>query len=55
MDEILNFDREKMEKGLDILGNNGRWQMGDFIIHFPAMGLSERIVASNYYTAFVIY
>ena len=49
------FDREKMEKGLDILGNNGRWQMGDFIIHFPAMGLSERIVASNYYTAFVIY
>jgi hypothetical protein len=40
--------------GLDILGNNGRWEYGDFMIHFPATTLQHRLILANYYLLLVI-
>lgn len=35
--------------GLDYFGNNGRWEYGDFIIHFPGTSLSHRLSLVDQY------
>jgi hypothetical protein len=35
--------------GLDYFGNNGRWEYGDFIIHFPGTSLQHRLVLVDEY------
>jgi len=35
--------------GLDYFGNNGRWEPGDFIIHFVARTLKERLILADEY------
>jgi hypothetical protein len=27
----------------DLFGNDGQWQVGDFLIHWPAVALDKRI------------
>jgi hypothetical protein len=31
----------------DLLGNDGQWQPGDFLIHWPAVALDKRIVLAQ--------
>lgn len=33
----------KVKSGLDYYGNDGRWQVGDFLIHWPGLSLSVRL------------
>jgi hypothetical protein len=40
--------------GLDAYGNNGRWEYGDFIIHFPGIDFNNRIALANEYLDKVI-
>lgn len=40
--------------GLDIQGNNGRWEYGDFIIHFPGLSYEYRLCLADYYLSQVI-
>jgi len=35
--------------GLDMFGNNGRWEDGDFIIHWPGTSLQHRLNLANEY------
>ncbi len=41
--------------GLDIQGNNGRWEYGDFIIHLPGISYEHRINLANQFLSQVIY
>lgn len=40
--------------GMDIQGNNGRWEHGDFIIHFPGMTCEDRIRLAREYLTHVV-
>lgn len=45
---------DRYPSGLDMFGNNGRWEKGDFIIHFPDRPLQERIDLAKKYSQYVL-
>ena len=42
-------------ENLDCYGNRGQWQPGDFIIHWPAASLEERLQWLNEYTPKIVH
>jgi hypothetical protein len=42
------------QQGQDFYGNRGQWQSGDFMIHWPAKTLSERIHLASEYNQYII-
>jgi hypothetical protein len=45
---------ERFWQGIDTLGNSGKWELGDFLIHFAGMSLEERMNLTNIYINQVI-
>lgn len=45
---------ENFNKGIDKLGNNGKWEIGDFIVHFVDKNLESRLALANTYINKVI-
>jgi mannan polymerase II complex MNN10 subunit len=44
---------EQFASKKDYLGNDGNWQPGDFLIHFPGQSLEGKITYSNHYLTLV--
>ena len=45
--DYKNHPKLKNRQPVDVFGNDGQWQPGDFILHWPCMTLEERINAAN--------
>jgi hypothetical protein len=53
----FNGNQERLmhyQQGQDFYGNRGQWQSGDFMIHWPARTLEQRINLANEYSNYII-
>lgn len=47
--------RPTYKKGTDCFGNRGQWRRGDFLIHWPAASLEQRLIWLESYGRQIIY
>lgn len=47
--------RPQYREGTDCYGNRGQWQQGDFLIHWPAATMEERMRFMEYYRTRIVY
>ena len=47
--EYSLYSTPQHQAGRDILGNNGRWTMGHYVVHWPGTSLGHRIQLANKY------